>query len=121
MNSAISGLFHNLGLRPVFEDRGWQNATLDPSDRGKFKVPVLRNAGLRNRFMHNGQFASLAAVVEMYDSGGGPFIDNKDPLLAPLNSTMIAIALPEIRSDFGVDHASLGWLISSDNATYIHR
>ena len=34
-------------------------------------------------------------------------------LLAPLNSTMIAIALPEIRGDFSVDHASLGWLISS--------
>jgi MFS family permease len=34
-------------------------------------------------------------------------------LLAPLNSTMIAIALPEIRGDFDVDHASLGWLISS--------
>ncbi|HJM75360.1 MAG TPA: MFS transporter [Dehalococcoidia bacterium] len=34
-------------------------------------------------------------------------------LLAPLNSTMIAIALPEIRADLDVDHASLGWLISS--------
>ncbi len=34
-------------------------------------------------------------------------------LLAPLNSTMIATALPEIRGDFSVNHASLGWLISS--------
>jgi EmrB/QacA subfamily drug resistance transporter len=34
-------------------------------------------------------------------------------LLAPLNSTMIAVALPVIRSDFGVGHASAGWLISS--------
>jgi EmrB/QacA subfamily drug resistance transporter len=34
-------------------------------------------------------------------------------LLDPLNSTMIAIALPEIRGDFSVDHASLGWLVSS--------
>lgn len=34
-------------------------------------------------------------------------------LLAPLNSTMLAVALPEIRADFGVSHAALGWLISA--------
>ncbi|HET7737725.1 MAG TPA: MFS transporter [Tepidiformaceae bacterium] len=34
-------------------------------------------------------------------------------LLAPLNSTMIAVALPVIRRDFDVGHASAGWLISS--------
>ena len=34
-------------------------------------------------------------------------------LLAPLNSTMLAVALPEIRTDFGLSHASVGWLIST--------
>ena len=34
-------------------------------------------------------------------------------LLAPLNSTMIAVALPAIRDDFGVGHGAVGWLISS--------
>ncbi len=34
-------------------------------------------------------------------------------LLAPLNSTMIAVALPGIRGDFGVSHAALGWLVSA--------
>lgn len=34
-------------------------------------------------------------------------------LLAPLNSTMLAVALPDIRSDFTISHAALGWLISS--------
>jgi EmrB/QacA subfamily drug resistance transporter len=34
-------------------------------------------------------------------------------LLAPLNSTMIAVALPAIRDDFGVGHGALGWLVSS--------
>ena len=33
-------------------------------------------------------------------------------VLAPLNSTMIAVALPEIRHDFGLSHAAAGWLIS---------
>jgi EmrB/QacA subfamily drug resistance transporter len=34
-------------------------------------------------------------------------------LLAPLNSTMIAVALPVIRKDFDISHAAAGWLISS--------
>ena len=34
-------------------------------------------------------------------------------LLAPLNSTMIAVALPDIRSDFSLSNAEIAWLISS--------
>ncbi len=34
-------------------------------------------------------------------------------VLAPLNSTMLAVALPEIRGDFSVSHAEIGWLVSS--------
>ncbi|MEO8540487.1 MAG: MFS transporter [bacterium] len=34
-------------------------------------------------------------------------------MLAPLNSTMIAVALPVIRRDFDVSHAAAGWLVSS--------
>ena len=33
--------------------------------------------------------------------------------LAPLNSTMIAVALPHIMQDFRADTASAGWLITS--------
>jgi len=33
-------------------------------------------------------------------------------ILAPLNSTMIAVALPDIRSEFHLSHAAVGWLIS---------
>lgn len=33
-------------------------------------------------------------------------------ILAPLNSTMIAVALPEIREEFDLSHAAVGWLIS---------
>jgi cytochrome c peroxidase len=76
--------FRNLGLRPVAEDTGRQGFTSNAADRGKFKVPSLRNAGLRTRFMHNGQFTTIGQVFGFYLNGGGPFLDNKDPLLVPL-------------------------------------
>jgi EmrB/QacA subfamily drug resistance transporter len=34
-------------------------------------------------------------------------------ILAPLNSTMLAVALPEIRRDFDIGHAEIAWLVSS--------
>jgi EmrB/QacA subfamily drug resistance transporter len=34
-------------------------------------------------------------------------------ILAPLNSTMLAVALPEIRRDFDVGHDEIAWLVSS--------
>lgn len=34
-------------------------------------------------------------------------------MLAPLNSTMLAVALPAIRSQFGVSHSAAAWLVSS--------
>lgn len=34
-------------------------------------------------------------------------------VLAPLNSTMVAVALPEIRDDFGLSSGSVGWLVSA--------
>lgn len=76
--------FRNIGVRPVAEDIGRQGVTNNPADRGKFKVPSLRNAGLRTTFMHNGLFTSVNQVFGFYLNGGGPFLDNKDPLLLPL-------------------------------------
>jgi EmrB/QacA subfamily drug resistance transporter len=34
-------------------------------------------------------------------------------VFAPLNSTMLAVALPELRRDFNVGHAEIAWLVSS--------
>ena len=79
--------FHNLGLRPPGEDLGRAKVTGDPADRGRFKTPSLRNAGLRGRFMHNGGLATLGEVIDFYDRGGG-FPDNRDPLLRPLHLTL---------------------------------
>ena len=76
--------FRNLGLRPLGEDRGRQIVTGNPADAGKFKVPSLRNSGLRSSFMHNGQFTSMQQVINFYANGGGPNPQNRDPLLQAL-------------------------------------
>ena len=82
--------FHNLGLRPSTEDNGRQGVTGNFADRGKFKTPSLRNAGLRERYFHNGQESILdngpapGGVDEIYINGGGQFRANLDPLLIPL-------------------------------------
>ena len=34
-------------------------------------------------------------------------------VLAPVNSTMLAVALPELRRDFGVGYAEIAWLVSA--------
>lgn len=77
--------FHNLGLRPIAEDNGRQGVTGNLAHAGEFKTPSLRNVGLRNTFMHNGEFTTLQEVFGFYLQGGGPNLTNKDPLLIPLN------------------------------------
>lgn len=73
--------FRATGVRPPAEDMGRAAVTGDPGDRGKFKVPSLRNAGLRPRFMHNGRFTSLTKVLDFYAQTGGEqsFPENRDP------------------------------------------
>ncbi|MFK5956509.1 MAG: cytochrome c peroxidase [Planctomycetota bacterium] len=95
------GDFHNNGLRPTLWDGGLQDTTNDVNDRGKFKTPSLRNAGLRTSFYHNGFFQGLwpQGVSNLYWGGGGGFFDNRDPLLVPL-STVPGINLEHIFNDF---------------------
>lgn len=75
--------FRNIGLRPVAEDPGRQEVTGVPADRGRFKVPSLRNVGLKETFMHTGQLASIPQVLEFYLAINGQvqFPDNRDPLI----------------------------------------
>ena len=74
------GSFRNVGVRSPVEDLGRQEVTGNPADRGRFKVPTLRNVGLREVFFHNGQFTTLGQVVNFYNVGG-VFPDNRDPVL----------------------------------------
>lgn len=61
--------FLNNGLDSVFTDVGFEAVTNNPLDRGKFKVPSLRNIALTPPYMHDGRFATLEEVVEHYNSG----------------------------------------------------
>jgi cytochrome c peroxidase len=57
----------NNGLEERGNDLGRMEVTGKASDRGKFKVPTLRNVALTAPYMHDGRFATLEAVVDHYD------------------------------------------------------
>lgn len=62
--------FHNIGVRPQYEDRGQGAITGNSEQDGQFKTPTLRNTELKGPFMHNGRFSTLEEVVEFYNRGG---------------------------------------------------
>lgn len=70
--------YHNIGipvnttvrlLNAVVEDNGLLSnpAITDEADKGKHKVPTLRNVAVTEPYMHNGIFRNLKTVVEFYD------------------------------------------------------
>ncbi len=65
---------HNIGLDLVDTDEG--------VGEGRFKVPSLRNVAVSAPYMHDGRFATLAEVIEHYNSG----IQNNDNLDAALRT-----------------------------------
>ncbi|MBE2894985.1 cytochrome-c peroxidase [Spirabiliibacterium falconis] len=85
--------YHNIGvpsnpellalnsLPSDFKDEGLAENPMitDPADRakqrGKFKVPTLRNVAVTGPYMHNGVFNDLRTVVLFYDKYNNP--DNK--------------------------------------------
>lgn len=76
--------FHNIGLRTDHAaDPGRQRITLDPTDRGKFKTPTLRNIALTAPYMHDGSMATLEEVIAHFNSGGLPD-PGKHPSMVPL-------------------------------------
>jgi cytochrome c peroxidase len=61
--------FINNGIDSVFTDLGREKITFNNEDRGKFKVPSLRNIELTYPYMHDGRFWSLEQVLNHYRSG----------------------------------------------------
>lgn len=63
--------YMNNGLDPDggFADIGREKVTQNPMDKGKFKVPSLRNIALTPPYMHDGRFQTLEEVVDHYNSG----------------------------------------------------
>lgn len=64
--------YHNNGYSSTTDlerDKGREEITLNPCDRGKFKVPSLRNVEYSAPYMHNGKLQTLDAVLDFYASG----------------------------------------------------
>jgi cytochrome c peroxidase len=78
--------FRNDGIAADDPDVGRALLTGQPSDRGKFKVPSLRNVAVTAPYMHDGALATLEAVIDAYD-GGGRGHPETDPAIRPLHLT----------------------------------
>ncbi|UCE03623.1 MAG: cytochrome-c peroxidase, partial [Candidatus Latescibacterota bacterium] len=74
------GDFRDIGLDSIPPDPGRGDASADPNDVGRFKIPTLRNVELTAPYMHDGRFATLEEVLEHYNSGG-VHSRNVDPLI----------------------------------------
>ena len=61
--------YKNNGLDLIPADKGRENITKNPEDRGKFKVPTLRNIDFTYPYMHDGRFSTLSEVLDHYISG----------------------------------------------------
>jgi cytochrome c peroxidase len=62
-------LFANNGSA-IKGDDGLSAVTKREQDRGRFRVPTLRNIALTAPYMHDGRFATLEQVVDHYATGG---------------------------------------------------
>lgn len=62
--------FENVGLYMDYPDEGRARLTNLESDKGKFKVPSLRNVAITAPYMHDGHMQSLEDVVDHFASGG---------------------------------------------------
>lgn len=61
--------YRNNGLDEFSEDPGRDTITNNEADRGKFRVPSLRNIELTPPYMHDGRIINLEQVLEHYTSG----------------------------------------------------
>jgi cytochrome c peroxidase len=62
--------FFNNGSFEEGGDVGREAVTARQGDRGKFKVPGLRNVAVTAPYMHDGSIATLEGVLEQYARGG---------------------------------------------------
>jgi cytochrome c peroxidase len=60
-------LFHNNGLDAMAQDVGRLEITGQEIDRGRFRVPTLRNIAQTSPYMHDGRFNTLAEVLDHYN------------------------------------------------------
>jgi cytochrome c peroxidase len=80
-NLFTSGAYANNGLDRACTDLGRFAVTHQDADRGRFRVPSLRNVEVTAPYMHDGRFKTLEEVVDHYNSGIQPS-PTLDPNLA---------------------------------------
>jgi cytochrome c peroxidase len=68
-------------------DEGRAEVSYVAADRGAFKAPTLREVARTAPYMHDGSFATLAAVIDFYDRGNVPNF-GLDSQLRPLHLTL---------------------------------
>ncbi|HTR31310.1 MAG TPA: cytochrome c peroxidase [Puia sp.] len=69
--------YRDNGLDSIYSDPGRDTITYLAADKGRFRVPSLRNIALTSPYMHDGRFSTLDEVLEHYNSGmrHGPNLD----------------------------------------------
>lgn len=98
--STQENIYFNIGLydyelnQNPSHDNGLYDHTCDERDKGKFRVPSLRNVEFTAPYMHDGSVNTLAEVIDIYTKGGrntlydnyynnGIQSKNKDPRIRP--------------------------------------
>ena len=81
--------YHNLGvgMEQASPDLGRFEVTKLESNKGKFKVPTVRDVKDTAPYMHDGSLATLEEVVELYDRGGVSNQYLSDEIRGKLNLT----------------------------------
>jgi cytochrome c peroxidase len=59
---------NGLDYEADIKDNGRMMATNNSADKGKFKVPTLRNIAVTFPYMHDGRFTTLEEVIDHYNS-----------------------------------------------------
>lgn len=62
-------IYENIGLNVSYTDPGRYGITRSEKDRGRFKVPSLKNIAQSAPYMHDGRFTTLRQVIDHYDQG----------------------------------------------------
>ncbi len=99
--------FRNNGLSAEFsQDAGRYEISLLEEDKGKFKVPSLRNIAKTAPYMHHGQIGTLEGVLDHYSSGVkqsttlDPLLKKGIPMTATEKTQIIAFLKTLTDDDF---------------------
>jgi cytochrome c peroxidase len=90
---AGNGGFTDIGLDQQPVDGGVFKVSGVESDRGRFKIPSLRNIELTAPYMHDGRFETLEEVLDHY-SEGIKNSENLDPILRDQGGSAMQFHIP---------------------------